>query len=105
MENKFQPQNASPNGAAEQPQPAPPKNNSMLAASIFVSAFMLAGAWVYTARLRNLPPDASGTAAALNTVDIHGDATRNPQQGGAVLPVRWDDLGKRLVETGVIDAE
>ena len=105
MENELQPYNEPHIAPAQPPQQIQPKNNHMLAASIFLSAFMLAGAWIYTARLKNLPPDGRGTAAVLDTMDIHGDAAKNPQQGGVALPVRWGDLGKRLVETGVINAE
>lgn len=103
MENELQPHNESQNGVDEQPQSAPPKNKSMLAASIFISAFMLSGAWIYAARLKN-PPEAPDTAQVSDTIDIHGDAAKNPQKGGTVLPVRWGDTGKKLVDAGVIDA-
>src|SRR3989344_8373461 len=58
--------------------------NNMLPASLFISAVILAGAWVYTA----------------------GPKTTNiPVNEGVVLPVVWGDLGARLVSVGAIEAD
>jgi len=66
------------------------KNNYVLPISIFVSAVILAGAWVYTTGLKASPQEANLEESVL-------------PPGGVILPVRWGDLGAQLVSTGVID--
>lgn len=87
----------------EMPENTPPRRNLMLPVSIFISALVLASAWVYTTGLK-----ANGV----------GQKQDNPQatqvlaleeavlsSTGVVLPISWGDLGVRLVSAGIIDAD
>lgn len=70
--------------------------DQFLGACLIVAALVISGAWVYTARLETDPEKADvKIAAALEKVVL-------PEKG-VVLPVKWGDLGQRLVQTGVID--
>ena len=77
------------------------KKNNSLAVSIVVGALILAGAWIYT----------NGLSAKSNSVGIKSPSAIAADQleavvlpsGGVTLPVRWNDLGAKMVEAGVID--
>ena len=76
------------------------KKNNSLAASIVVAALILAGAWIYTNKTgvtagTDDPTNESGVALAAEVLPA----------AGVTLPVRWGDLGSKLVESGVIDSE
>ena len=69
----------------------------MLPSSILFSAVIIAGAWVYTAELKNprAPEEIARTELEEKVL---------PSEG-VILPVRWGDLGAKLVGVGAIDAE
>ncbi|MBI2034097.1 MAG: hypothetical protein HYT13_03310 [Candidatus Liptonbacteria bacterium] len=65
------------------------KRNYSLPLSIVTAAVILAFAWVYTTGLRAGPP---------TKIESQKKATE-----GTVLPIKWGELGQKLIETGVID--
>ena len=81
------------------------KKNHILPASIIISAIIIAGAWVYTAGLKaETNAGQAQTSAEDAETTIISEAKVLPKNG-ITLPVRWDDLGKQMVETGVIDKD
>ena len=60
--------------------------------AIVVAALILGGAWVYTQK----PASEGNMAGLLNPPHV---------QDGITLPVKWDDLGAKMISVGVIDAE
>lgn len=56
--------------------------------SIVTAAVILAFAWIYTTGLKAEPPKLE---------------PQKRTQEGIVLPIKWGDLGRNLIETGVID--
>lgn len=75
-----------------------------LSTSILVSSIILAGAWIYTAGLNaeKVNPQANNqnNQTALNALE-----EKIIPSAGVKLPVKWDDLGKKLIESGVIDSQ
>lgn len=78
------------------------KSNNLLPVSIIIAALIIAGAWVYNKRF--MP----GKSAANLSEQINAlaglEKEITPDQG-VVLPVKWNDLGRQLVESGVIDQQ
>src|SRR3989344_1140717 len=74
----------------------PPKDR-FLGISILIAAAIIGGVWIYTAQLNNTGAEIfnAKTLAALERVVL-------PEKG-FVLPVKWEDLGKQMIDTGVID--
>ncbi len=70
------------------------KNDYLLPASILISALILSGTWIYKTGL-----NATGSGVA---EEIAAEEIVVP---GTVLPVRWGDLGTKMVSAGVIDKE
>lgn len=80
-----------------QPEEQKKKRDYTIPISIIVAALLVAGSWVYTkdnASQKNT--DDTATAGLMGK-------TIAPATGVA-LPVKWNDLGKQMVDTGVIDA-
>lgn len=79
-----------------------PENKLLLPASIVAAAVIIAGGWAYaTGRIVVQSPNGAGN-------DLAADAAREEEvlpSEGVELPVRWGDLGARMVASGVIDAE
>ncbi len=76
-----------------------------LSTSILVSAIILAGAWIYTADLKygqNLPQAQSQSQAKIQTAASALEEKIIPS-AGVVLPIKWGDLGARMVKDGTID--
>lgn len=74
------------------------KKNYIMPASIFISAIIIAGAWVYTSGLGSFD-------GALVTANLEsGNLTESVSLSESVtLPVKWGDLGLKMVAAGVID--
>lgn len=74
-----------------------PKKDYTVPASILISATILAGAWVYTTRLKtaNIPQKTENTALEEKVL---------PREG-IILPIRWNDLGTKLASVEVINLE
>ncbi|MBI2676499.1 MAG: hypothetical protein HYX21_00890 [Candidatus Yanofskybacteria bacterium] len=72
----------------------------ILPLSILVSAVVISGAWVYISRLSLDEKRGDLSASALKKIE-----EKILPKKGFVLPVKWGDLGIRLTEAGVIDAE
>lgn len=84
-------------------EPQESKKDHSIAASILISVLIVSLTWVYTSGLK-----AEGNTGATQTsqrneptTDVLGEAVT--PSAGVVLPVRWGDLGKRMVAAGVID--
>ncbi len=78
------------------------ENKLLLPASIVAAAVILAGTWMYVTGKIVLPERTGGASS------LARDAEREEKvlpSGGAELPVRWGDLGAKMIASGVIDAE
>ncbi len=83
------------------------RSKYLLPVSFFVSAVLISGAFVYSAGLKggdggNNPENA--TLADKSTGEFNFREITAPPQG-TELPVKWGNLGKKMVEAGVIDSE
>ena len=74
-----------------------PKKDYFLGICIIIAAVILSGTWVYTADFKNITPEAVN-AKIIAVLE----KTILPEKG-VILPVTWGDLGKRMVDNGVID--
>lgn len=80
-------------------------------ASVAFSSLMIAGAWVYTARMNGGVPagraqteGVSETPASQATAAVPADLEEKVlPSAGVELPIVWGDIGVRLAESGVID--
>lgn len=61
--------------------------------AVIIAGAMLAGAWIYNSKLIKLE-------IPINSQEVNAVLVE-----GTKLPVSWNDLGKKLVSTGVIDGE
>ena len=68
------------------------KNYFNLPVAMVISSLILGGAWIYTQS-----PISGGNTAGL--------LSQTHEQSGIVLPVKWGDLGAKIISVGVIDAE
>lgn len=76
------------------------KKEYFLGVSILISAFIIVGAWVYTAKFKILTgPD------ILNDRQFAELQSKVIPEKGTVLPIVWGDLGAKMISVGVIDAE
>ena len=82
------------------------KKDYFLPVSILAAAIILAGSWLYTNNPRDVQDDSQDVE---DTSDLQG-VSASVLEGevlppdGVILPVRWNDLGKKLVDAGAIDA-
>lgn len=82
------------------------RESHALPVSIVIAAVILAGAWVYKGG-----PDRANEAGTDPAAAVPQQLPRSELEaavlprGGVVLPVRWGDLGAKLVSTGAIDEE
>ncbi len=79
------------------------KKDYSLSMSVVVIIFIIAGAWVYTAGLKEKMQQKENAISNWN-----GTATSELEKivlpsEGVVLPVVWGNLGKKLTDTGIID--
>ena len=88
--------------AENSPQIEKAKNNYLIPTSIFLSILMIAGAWVYSTGYN--ASQKKTVAANLSNSELTLEEKVLPSNG-VVLPVKWGNLGKQLVESGVIDAK
>src|SRR3989344_3054533 len=73
-----------------------------LAASILISSFILAGTWLYTAP----QPDPAQNTIVVSDATIRQKSALEEKvfpSAGIELPVRWGDLGIKMVDVGVVD--
>ncbi len=81
------------------------KKDRLLPASIFISAIILAGAWVYTTGLKYPQDQAKIQPQTKNQTATSVLEEKVLPSEGITLPVRWGDLGAKMVSVGVIDGE
>lgn len=77
------------------------QDNLILSASIVLAAFILAGAWIYVASLQA----GSNQAQSNQASQLAKLEEKILPAKGLTLPINWGDLGKKLIEAGVIDKE
>lgn len=87
------------------PEVESPKKNYLLPASILISSIILAGAWVYNTNLKANSPQKADNTQSAQTTQVSALEEAVLPSDGIVLPVRWGDLGAKMIETGVIDSE
>lgn len=79
------------------------KSNLTLPAAFVIASIVIGGAIVYSAGIRN--SDGPKKVAGENKIDSVIDLQEKViPSGGVELPVKWGNLGKQLVNSGVIDA-
>ena len=88
--------------AENSPQIEKAKNNYLIPTSIFLSILMIAGAWVYSTGYN--ASQKKTVAVNLSDSELTLEEKVLPSNG-VVLPVKWEGLGKQLVESGAIDAK
>lgn len=71
--------------------------NNLLSISLIFSSVLIAGALIYSAGLKAINTPESQSVFVAETEEII-------PASGVELPVKWGNLGKRLVESGAIDA-
>ena len=88
------------------PQAKRVKKDYILPASIFISAIILAGAWVYTTgpEATNGPQKENIIAASVEAQIAELEEKVLPSEG-IILPVSWGNLGAKLISVGAIDAD
>ena len=72
--------------------------NYALPASILISGIIVVGALIYTS-----PGYKNQAAGNENSADAFNEKVLSSE--GVILPVAWGDLGAKLVNSGVIDAD
>lgn len=77
------------------------KKINLLSASLLISAVIIAGAWVYTAK-EEVP---TLTQSEVGVPTPEGIEKKVLPSQGVALPVRWGDLGAKMVSIGVIGKE
>lgn len=87
----------------QMPVEQPPKRDMLLLASILISALVLASTWVYTTGLEANETEQKQTKT--QTVQVSALEEIVLPSNGVILPIRWGDLGTKLVSTGVIDTD
>lgn len=81
------------------------KKDYLLSVSILISAIVIAGAWIYTESLKaGINAGQAQTLAEDKGTAIILEAQVLPKNG-ITLPVTWNDLGKQMIEAGVIDKD
>jgi hypothetical protein len=70
--------------------------------SVSISAIIVSVSWIYAARLK-IP--AGSQTAPLSSRESAALEEKVLPSNGVLLPVRWGDLGAKMVEAGVIDKE
>ena len=73
----------------------PQKRSRALPLSIVTAAVILAFAWIYTTGLKAGPQAISDRAASIED--------KISPKSGTILPIKWGELGRKLIEAGVID--
>src|SRR3989344_3699345 len=85
------------------------RRNLYLKQTIAIAVTLIATAFIYSSAAepgRRVPSPAQGGTAPAETEMGHDEIVNTARQATATtLPIRWNDLGKQMVSTGVIDAE
>lgn len=84
------------------------KFNSLLSSSVLISSVLIGGALIYGAGLKSIKEEqlalATNSEKVLEKSENTLEAIVIPDKGYE-LPVKWGNLGKQLVEAGVIDTQ
>lgn len=91
----------------ETPKKRRARGDYILPMSILASATIIAGAWIYTNGLRTLTEQGFDTTQNSDSAQVQIAELEEKvfPSKGVVLPVQWKDIGSKLVDTGVIDAD
>jgi len=81
------------------------KQEYILPLSIFVSAVILSGTWVYSANVKFQKEMSPADSYSQALADVKALEEEVLPSDGIVLPVVWGDLGAQMIEAGVIDAD
>lgn len=77
------------------------QKNYSVGISIVLAALILGGTWIYTSKNKEIYSSLSQKSSSVESLAEELDLTEE----SAVLPVKWGDLGQKMVSAGVIDAE
>src|SRR3989344_6627325 len=77
-------------------------NNNLLSVSLIFSSVLITGALIYSAGLKAV----NAPASLVNAPESQSNfiAEEIIPKNGVELPVKWENLGKQLIESGAIDA-
>lgn len=73
--------------------------DNIVASAILASTIILAGTWIYTSSIKAGSPTGSNVATQGTTQPSELEEKVLPS-GGVILPVKWGDLGAKLVSEG-----
>ena len=82
-----------------EPKATESKKARLLPASIFASAIIIAGAWIYTSEPNE---NSAKNEEKLSSTELEENVL---PADGVVLPIIWGDLGAKLVAAGAIDED
>jgi len=80
------------------------ETKNLIPASILISAIIIAASWIYTTGLKTNAIPKENALQKQEEIANNQESRVLPSEGVA-LPIKWGDLGKKLIETGVIDAQ
>ncbi|MEK7658158.1 MAG: hypothetical protein AAB366_03185 [Patescibacteria group bacterium] len=78
------------------------KFDYLLSVSITIAGILIGGALIYGAGLKSLEPRNDAAQNNADGLNFEEEVIPSP---GVELPVKWRNLGKQLVEAGVIDGQ
>ncbi len=84
------------NQLSESPVAQPVVRSYIFPSSLVIALAIVAGAWIYTNGYK-------GQEAPLDNAEVAKLEKQVLPADGVELPVKWGDLGKRMVEAGVLD--
>jgi len=92
------------NRETEEGYPNVNRKNHLLPISILISAIIVAGTWIYITGLKvsSFSQKASLTKGINSVINSEEDILPSK---GVILPVKWGDIGTKLVDSGVIDKQ
>ncbi len=94
-------QSSAEDATFDAPQEKRQKRDLLLPASILLSALILAGTWIYSLGFNT--GNRLKVQSGENTNQVSGLEAKVLPKAGFELPVKWGDLGTKMVGAGVID--
>lgn len=91
----------------KEPEKSLYQDKYLIPISIFVSGLLIAGSIFLKpgtdAATGKKGTDAGGSALSAESADVHGSTKTRGSGESFILPIKWGDLGARMVSTGIID--